>query len=108
MRKPESVYNESIRTALVKAGAKVIKTHGSPYTVKGTPDLIGVYKGFAFAIETKLMGETLTAKQMYELDQWRKAGAVALVASKGVHTPEDIIEKLETGIGYIMQRNIIG
>lgn len=67
--------------ALRERGAKVIKTHGGPFTPTGTPDLIGCVNGRAFVLEVKRPGQRPRRIQEYELEQWRKAGAIAGVVT---------------------------
>ena len=46
----------------------------------GEPDIIGCYKGRAFAIEVKQPGQAPFAVQWVRLLEWHKAGAVVGVA----------------------------
>ena len=52
----ESSICSTSKKALKKAGAVVIKIHGSAFARAGEPDLIGVLEGKPFAIETKQEG----------------------------------------------------
>jgi len=70
----EADLQRKIQSAIREAGGKVIKIHGGPYTVAGTPDLIGVLNGRSFAIEVKLPGKQPTAKQQVELAAWEAQG----------------------------------
>ena len=56
------------------------KTHGSRYSI-GWPDIIGCSAGRMLAIEVKQPGKHATARQRHELAQWRRAGALAFVAT---------------------------
>lgn len=58
------------------------KTHGSPYSKKGQPDITGCYRGRRFEIEVKAKGKrnNLTKIQRKVLSQWEEAGAYTLVA----------------------------
>lgn len=67
--------------ALRERGAKVIKVHGGPFTPTGTPDLVGCVNGRAFVLEVKRPGQRPRRIQEYELEQWRKAGAIAGVVT---------------------------
>ena len=73
----ETAVVRAIMRALRERGAKVIKTHGGPFTPTGTPDLIGCVNGRAFVLEVKRPGQRPRRIQEYELEQWRKAGAAA-------------------------------
>jgi len=72
----EAAITEAIMRWLRRQGAHVIKTYGGPYR-RGLPDLIGVYRGRALALEVKRPGGKPTALQEYELGRWAAAGAVA-------------------------------
>ena len=58
----------------------MVKQHQDGYTLLGTPDLTGSYRGYALAIEVKRPGEKPTPHQMKQLREWRQAGAFTLVA----------------------------
>ncbi len=47
----ESEYQDKIKQELKTLDAKAIKIHGNPFTEKGTPDLIGCYKGRMFDVD---------------------------------------------------------
>ena len=72
----ETTISGNIRRYLKSIGAKAIKTHGSIFSRKGTPDIIGCYQGRFIVFETKKPGERLTPLQAYELAQWLAAGAI--------------------------------
>ncbi len=50
------------------------KTHGSRYSV-GWPDIMGVHRGTAFALEVKTATGKATPRQIRELAKWQLAGA---------------------------------
>ena len=77
----ESSIVTSIMKELRKHGAMVIKIHGDPYMLGGTPDLIGCASGRCFVLEVKRPGEKLRALQVQQLEKWRKAGAVVGVVT---------------------------
>ncbi len=77
----ESSIMTSIMRELRRRGAMVIKIHGDPYIPGGTPDLIGCVSGRCFVLEVKRPGEKPRALQVQQLEKWRKAGAVAGVAT---------------------------
>jgi len=76
----ETAITEAIMRWLRARGAHVIKTYGGPYR-RGLPDLIGVYRGRALALEVKRPGGKPTKLQEYELGRWAAAGAVAGVVT---------------------------
>ena len=77
----ESSIVTSIMKELRKHGAMVIKIHGDPYMLGGTPDLIGCASGRCFVLEVKRPGEKPRALQVQQLEKWRKAGAVVGVVT---------------------------
>lgn len=60
-------------------GCKAINIHGNVYTERGTPDIIGCYKGRMFLIETKNSEGRLRPDQEIRIQQWKDAGAVVRV-----------------------------
>lgn len=57
--------------------AKAINIHGSPFSERGTPDVIGCINGQMVAFECKRDGrEDLEKIQKWRLSEWIAAGAV--------------------------------
>jgi hypothetical protein len=57
--------------------SKAINIHGSPYSERGTPDIIGCINGRLIAFECKRdEREEPTAIQKWRLSEWITAGAV--------------------------------
>ncbi|MCK9444985.1 MAG: VRR-NUC domain-containing protein [Tissierellaceae bacterium] len=81
MAKPESNLQTKIRKALESKGAWAVKFHGSPFTKKGTPDLLVCYRGLFIGMEVKLPGKegTLTELQSYQIRKIKEAGGISLV-----------------------------
>jgi len=77
----EADIQRKIQAAIRSRGGKCIKIHGGPYSVAGTPDLIGVLNGRSFAIEVKKPGKHATTKQELELAAWAGQGWIAGVAT---------------------------
>ena len=73
--KGESALVTRILLALRKQGATAIKIHGSVYSRKGEPDIIGCYQGMSFAMEVKLDYNKPTIIQQVRLREWLKSGA---------------------------------
>lgn len=73
----ESDYSRKLRKALEARGAWCRKLSDRFHACY--PDLIGTYQSFAFAIESKVFPNKLTAGQELELTQFAQAGGVALV-----------------------------
>lgn len=59
---------------------KAIKTHGSPFLERGTPDILGCRSGRMFAIEAKQPGGSIEPLQRVRVEQWRRSGAYAGIA----------------------------
>lgn len=58
-------------------GGKAINIHGSPFSERGTPDVIGCINGKTVAFECKRDGtEDLEKIQKWRLSEWIAAGAV--------------------------------
>lgn len=76
----EAAITEAIIRWLRARGAHVIKTYGGPYR-RGLPDLIGVYRGRALALEVKRPGGKPTPLQEHELGRWAAAGALVAVVT---------------------------
>ena len=58
-------------------GAKAINVHGSIFSERGTPDIIGCINGRMIAFECKRdESEDLTKIQKWRLSEWIAAGAV--------------------------------
>ena len=72
----------SIKKALTKKGAWVVKTHGSLH-VAGLPDLIVCYEGRFIGIEVKRpeTRHTVTPRQQKVLDLIEEAGGQGFVAT---------------------------
>lgn len=82
----------AIMAALRKLdGLKVVKIHIDGYTEEGTPDLIGSYRGRAFAFECKNDTYKPSKKQLYELDRWRDSCAIVGV----VRTAREALDLLQ-------------
>lgn len=77
-RSEKSIVNEILKW-LRGIGAKAIKTT-PPGVEAGTPDILGCWRGRAFAIECKRPGEDATPLQKHRLAQWADAGALVCVA----------------------------
>jgi hypothetical protein len=60
-------------------GCKAINFPGTPNGKKGTPDIIGCYRGFMFVIEVKRPGEEPEKIQLFELNDWLENGATSWI-----------------------------
>ncbi len=67
-------------------GCKAINIHGSAYTERGTPDIIGCINGRLIAFECKRdETEEPTPIQYWRLGQWFAAGAIVGAVSDVFH-----------------------
>ena len=67
--------------------AKAINIHGSIFSERGTPDIIGCVRGRMVAFECKRVSrETLEPIQLWRLSEWIMAGAVV----GGVSSVDDV------------------
>lgn len=82
MAQRESRLSREIMTALRANGAFCFKVHGSEYMMAGLPDIIGVFKGHFFALETKLPEKrsNTSAIQDRVMQKIRDAGGISQVA----------------------------
>ncbi|HSG62293.1 MAG TPA: hypothetical protein VLA24_12765 [Pseudomonadales bacterium] len=76
----KTITNNIMKRLNALDNCKAIKLHGSPYTVKGTPDILCVCEGVAIFIEVKQPGNQPTPAQNHQLREWDKAGASCFVA----------------------------
>jgi len=94
----ERALGQRIERHLTRRGAWWVKTHGAGTSRAGIPDYIVNYRGRAIAIETKTPTGRLTRLQSYELDKFRQAGGIGIVARHldDVAASLDAIDTLET------------
>jgi len=79
-RAESSITTSILRTLNNESGVHAVKIHASGEQGRGIPDVLGVAWGRSLAIEVKRPGDKgATAIQKHELEQWRKAGAIATV-----------------------------
>jgi Holliday junction resolvase len=76
----ETTLQKQVLALLKTRGAWTVKVHSSGRNRAGTPDIIGCYLGFHFAIELKTDRGRPTALQIHELLGARQAGSYAIVA----------------------------
>jgi len=73
----ESTLKTRIKRDLTRLGCKVIAYPNTGLGEKGTPDLIGCYRGQMFLIEAKVGDNDPSKIQYRRLDEWNEAGAFA-------------------------------
>ena len=81
---PESRILKKILEYLRGKGGRWVKIHGgdNPFQESGIPDILGVYRGRAIAIEVKTPVGVLSVKQRLFLRDWENAGGISLVADR--------------------------
>jgi len=87
---PEGLLTASIRQLLNSVGVFHWKNHGGLGSAPGLPDICGVYKGRAIAIELKAPRGVVSPAQQQFIDRINEAGGLAFVA----RDIETVIEKL--------------
>lgn len=92
---PESRLVREAIAAIRAAGGKVIKTHGSAFSRLGTPDIIACVNGRTLALECKTATGKTSTRQLFELDEWRDAGAIAYVVRNEKDVEDAITEAFE-------------
>jgi hypothetical protein len=80
MSQPEARLSRSIMAALKARGAFVFKVWGSEHMMAGLPDIIGCYRCWFIAVETKMPGNTTSKRQDFVIARLRAAGARVVVA----------------------------
>lgn len=115
MAQPEARLSRSIMAALRQRGAFVFKVWGSEHMMAGLPDIIGCYRGWFIAVETKMPGNTTSRRQDFVIDKIRKAGGRVVVAYSvsdalgmldGVVTPDVRPEALTGELRVLSERPV--
>jgi Holliday junction resolvase len=91
-----SVVQPVLRWLNSLPGCKAINIHGSVYMERGTPDIIGCYKGRMFLFECKTDIGQLRPDQIIRLQQWRRSGAAA-VEIRSLDQAKEILR----GLGFV-------
>jgi Holliday junction resolvase len=93
MSQREARLSREIMTELRGLGAWCMKIHGGPTMTAGAPDIIGVWAGRFFGVETKL-DTGVSARQAYVHRRIRQAGGVVVVA----HSVREAVTLLHEGL----------
>lgn len=93
MPSEKSITNSIIKKLNAMPKCKAIKMHGSIYSRRGTPDIMGVWKGNPFFLEVKRVGQKATALQNKEIGEWNEVGATAVVVRSADEAMEIIKER---------------
>ena len=91
----EAQYVTNIIKELEAIGAKAVKFVENEYTEKGTPDIIGCYKGCCFVIEAKVGNNTPTAIQVQRMYEWHNADAIGLYATYPTFTAKEMAHAIQ-------------
>lgn len=82
MSTPEGKVKTKVRAELLRRSIYHFMPATGGYGRSGVPDIVGCYKGYFFAIETKAGKNKPTALQERELKNIRDAGGVAFVINE--------------------------
>lgn len=99
-KKEESSYQSELADALEENGCRCYKQHGNQYSRLGTPDLLCVVPGpfsgtgYFVAIECKLPDGVVAKAQEFELEEIQKAHGIGLIAVKGTHTAQWVLDTI--------------
>lgn len=93
---PEGKVSKKIIDAVNARGAYCWKVHGNEFTPAGTPDIVGPYRGFFVAFETKMPGNTLSPIQEYRIGKLREAGAFVVAPCFTVAQALELIDALDS------------
>ena len=93
----ESEITATIREMLERLNARTIKICGGPYQENGIADLLVCLDGKFIAIEVKRPGCKPTPLQIKFLDEIRRAGGIAFIAS----SLEDVVRELGSKQNFI-------
>jgi Holliday junction resolvase len=101
MSNQETTIQKKMQELVEDRGGWVVKFHGSPFTKKGTPDLLICYRGRFIAIEAKVPGkeDNTTKLQDYQIEQIREAGGFAFIMSS-----EDDLKELLDSIDRVLNK----
>lgn len=58
---------------------RIFRRHHSPWAIRGTSDILGVYRGRLIAVEVKAKGGRISSEQSLFIDRVREFGALACV-----------------------------
>lgn len=95
MSQREARLSREIMTELRARGAWCMKIHGGPTMMAGAPDIIGVWQGRFFGLETKL-DTAVSVRQAYVHSRIRAAGGVVVVAHSVREATDCLTEALST------------
>ena len=75
----EKTYENKIKRYITDHGGWVIKYFANRMTKSGVPDLLACINGMFVAIEVKAQNGKASELQIYNVEQIRKAGGIAIV-----------------------------
>jgi penicillin-binding protein-related factor A (putative recombinase) len=93
MSTPEGKVKIKVRAELIKRDVYHFMPATGGFGRNGIPDIVGCYRGYFFAIETKSGSKKPTALQEKELQHIRDSGGVAFVINET--NVIDIVEWLD-------------
>jgi penicillin-binding protein-related factor A (putative recombinase) len=78
------------------SNCKAINIHGGIFSQRGTPDIIGTFRGRTFTFECKIGAGIPSRQQKLRVRQWKNAGAVSHV----VYSLEEVKEIFRKEMDY--------
>ena len=93
----EKAFENKIKAFLKSKGAYFIKTHGDRFSRVGVPDINACVNGHFVAVEGKAENGKPSERQLYDLDEIRKAGGHSfLLYPKDFENFKNFLENLLT------------
>lgn len=104
--KEQKSVTDVVRRRIQAMGGRSIKIHGGPMQ-SGEPDIVGCLYGFMVAIETKRSeSDGPTVQQQLHLEQWQRAGAVAIWGSDPDLIMGEIIRTVAEKYGVVLTKPV--
>lgn len=95
MGQPEGRLARAVIKMVVERGGYAWKQHGNEYMPAGMPDVVGSYRGFFVAAETKMPGNDLSAVQVYRIRQIRAAGGRVVAPCRSIHEVTEMLDAID-------------
>jgi hypothetical protein len=106
MTQPESRLSGKIISMINRRGGYVWKVHGNEFTPAGTPDIVGTYRAYFIALETKMPGNDLSVRQRYVISKMRRAGGFVCAPCKSIEEAEVMLIHMDSWLDGLQQVRI--
>ena len=91
----EKDFENKVKDYLKSQGCWFVKFFANSFTRKGVPDILVCCKGYFVGVETKGAKGTPTPLQLYNRDEIRKAGGIAVILyPEQFESFKDLIEQV--------------